>query len=250
MLDQTFRDFELIVVDDGSTDNTPHVLEQYRGRVRLVRRENGGVSAARNSGIASSAGELIAFLDSDDQWLPGKLAEQVRFFDEHPDALICQTEEIWIRNGRRVNPKRKHRKPSGMIFKPSLELCLVSPSAVMLRQKVLNQVGMFDETLPACEDYDLWLRISAKFPVFLLDSPLIVKYGGHDDQLSRAPGLDRFRIRSMTKMLDSGTLSKEQYEATIRVLDKKCEVYANGCRKRGKTDEAAYYQTLPKKYDR
>ncbi len=139
---------------------------------------------------------------------PKKLETQIHFFSQNPEALICQTEEIWIRNGRRVNPLKKHQKFSGDIFAPSLRLCLVSPSAVMIKRDLFDQVGCFDETLPACEDYDLWLRISAQFPIFLIDQPLVVKRGGHPDQLSRTtPALDRFRIQALVKILNSGAIN-------------------------------------------
>ncbi|MEN8780645.1 MAG: glycosyltransferase, partial [Desulfobacterales bacterium] len=179
VLGQTDTDFELVVVDDGSTDRTPEILDSYGDRLRVIRQANQGVSAARNRGIGDSSGPLIALLDSDDIWLPGKLSVQVDFFNKNPAALICQTEEIWIRNGLRVNPGKRHRKPFGMIFEPSLELCLVSPSAVMVRRELFEKVGLFDENLPACEDYDLWLRVGCRFPVHLIDKPLTIKRGGH-----------------------------------------------------------------------
>jgi glycosyltransferase involved in cell wall biosynthesis len=192
------------------------------------------VSAARNRGIRASSGGLIAFLDSDDLWLPQKLSRQVDFFATQPQAMICQSEEQWIRNGERVNPKTRHHKFSGMIFERSLELCLVSPSAVMLRRSLLDTVGIFDESLPACEDYDLWLRISCRYPVYLIDTALIVKRGGHADQLSRAPGLDKFRIRALRKIIDGDLLSDTQHKAAVHMLKEKCTIYANGCRKRGR----------------
>ena len=248
VLTQDFTDFELIVVDDGSTDDTFRVLDQYGDRMAVLRQSNKGVSAARNRGIASARGELIAFIDSDDLWLPAKLTRQVAFFEDHPDALINQTEEIWIRNGRRVNPKKRHRKLSGDIFIPSLELCLVSPSAVMMRKSLLDEVGHFDEALPACEDYDLWLRISYRYPVYLIDTPLIIKQGGHEDQLSRATGLDRYRVASLKKLIDSGCLSDTQSKKAVDMLQAKCAVYAAGCRKRGKRTEAQRYEQLAADY--
>ena len=248
VLAQDYKDFELIVVDDGSTDNTSEVLAPYEDDVRVLFQENKGVSAARNRGIAEASGRLIAFLDSDDLWLPQKLSAQVEFFNQRPDAFICQTGEVWVRNGRRVNPGQRHKKPSGMIFEPSLELCLVSPSAVMIRRDLLDRTGGFDETLPACEDYDLWLRISCRFPVYLIETPLIVKRGGHDDQLSKRAGLDKYRIKAIEKIIKAGILSDAQHQAALDMLQNKCGIYAAGCRKRGREEEARYYETLPNKF--
>lgn len=235
------------MVDDGSTDGTDALLEKNKGLV-IIHQENRGVSAARNRGVAASKGGLIAFLDSDDLWLPEKLSVQVAFFLENKDAEICQTQEIWIRSGKRINPKVRHLKESGNFFKRSLGLCLVSPSAVMIQKKLFERVGLFDETLPACEDYDIWLRIGAVYPIFLIDQPLTVKRGGHADQLSAASGLDKYRIQSLKKIIESGILDSEQQSATIEMLRKKAKLYASGCRKRGKLDEMAYYVNLSEKY--
>jgi len=248
VLGQTYADFELIVVDDGSTDRTPQILDAYGDRLRVIRQANQGVSAARNRGIGDSSGPLIALLDSDDIWLPEKLTVQVDFFKRYPSALICQTEEIWIRNGLRVNPGKRHRKPSGMIFERSLDLCLVSPSAVMFRRALLEDVGLFDESLPACEDYDLWLRVGCRFPVHLIDKPLTIKRGGHEDQLSRQSSLDRYRIRSLVKLIEAGGLTLIQRNSAVIALRGKCAVFANGCLKRGRLEEALHYTTLSRKY--
>jgi glycosyltransferase involved in cell wall biosynthesis len=249
VLGQTYKNLELIVVDDGSTDDTQQVLARYEGRLTAPRTHHGGPSAARNTGIRAARGDYIAFLDSDDLWLPRKLELQVRFFEKNPAARICQTEEIWIRNGVRVNPMKKHKKYSGWIFRQCLPLCIVSPSAVMLHRSIFDRIGLFDETMPACEDYDLWLRIAPHYPIYLIDRPLIIKRGGHDDQQSRTvPMLDRLRIQALCKVLAGGALNKELYGFALAELEKKCAVHANGCRKRRKIDEAAAYDRLPEQY--
>ena len=250
VLAQDLTDFELIVIDDGSGDNTAEILETYGKDIKVLHQPNSGVSAARNRGIAEAAGRWIAFLDSDDLWLPRKLSTQVKFFKGNAGALINQTQEIWIRNGRRVNPGKRHHKFSGMIFERSLALCLVSPSAVMLEKSLFDAVGVFDEHLPACEDYDLWLRISCRYPIHLIETPLIIKRGGHDDQLSKAAGLDKYRIQSLVKIIESNLLLPRQYQAAISTLKEKCAVYAAGCRKRGREDEAKHFYGLAEKYSR
>jgi glycosyltransferase involved in cell wall biosynthesis len=246
---QRGTEFEVVIVDDGSTDDTAAALEnEFGARVRILRTENRGVAAARNLGVAASRGELIAFLDSDDLWLPGKLAAQTAFFAARPEAEICQTEEIWIRNGVRVNPCAHHRKPSGDIFEPSLRRCLVSPSAVMLRRELFERVGGFDERLLVCEDYDLWLRIARDTPVWLIDRPLVIKRGGHADQLSRRFwGMDRFRVEALTRLLE-GELTPAQRQATLSVLTKKCTILAKGAARRGRHAEAEMYRLLPYRF--
>jgi glycosyltransferase involved in cell wall biosynthesis len=247
VLSQTFENYELIVVDDGSTDNTRLLLKACKD-IRVVSQENKGVSAARNRGIEAATGDYLAFLDSDDLWLPEKLDLQMAFFKTHPKAMICQTQETWIRNGKRINPKKRHRKASGMFFDRSLALCLVSPSAVIIKKELLEDVGQFDEDLPACEDYDLWLRIGARYPMFLVDEALVIKRGGHADQLSALSGLDKYRIQSLKKLLGSNMLTNEQRVATVAMLQKKCEIYAAGCMKRGKKEAAGYYRGLAERY--
>ena len=247
VLYQTFSDYEILVVDDGSGDATPEALKPFLPRIQYVAHsKNLGVSAARNTGIRESHSPLVAFLDSDDYWLPEKLAAQVSFFSKHPQAVACQTEELWIRRGVRVNPMKKHLKPSGDILEPSLRLCVVSPSAVLLKRSLLEEVGVFDEGFPACEDYDLWLRISWKYPIWLIPEPLVIKEGGAPDQLSRSiEGMDQYRIRAIVKLIDSGCLNENQTEAALKELRFKCRIYGNGCLRRGKREEGLYYLNLP-----
>jgi GT2 family glycosyltransferase len=244
VLAQTVAPAEIIVVDDGSTDHTAKVLADYENRITVLTQANAGVSSARNTGIRHSTGELVALLDSDDAWKPGKLACQAAFFKAHPDALICQTQEIWIRNGVRVNPMNKHQKPSGMIFEPSLHRCLVSPSAVMIHKKLFDRKGVFRPDFPVCEDYEFWLRVSMDTPIHLIDEAMTVKYGGHPDQLSGRHSQDRFRIEAIRDLIESGALSQGQHAAAVSVLKEKCRIYGNGCAKRGKTEEARTYLAL------
>ncbi len=244
VLFQNYPNIELIVIDDGSRDNTKELLKDYKNQIRVLTQENAGVSAARNRGIEKSRGEFIALLDSDDAWDKKKISCQMDFFMANPEALICQTQEVWIRNHKRVNPKIKHKKPSGMIFEQSLNLCLVSPSAVMMKREIFEQKGYFNEKFLVCEDYDLWLRISSTIPVFLIDKPYTIKNGGHKDQLSNLHSQDKFRIRSLKNLLDSNTLTKDQSLKAQKVFKKKCDIYGNGCIKRGRQDEGEYYLNL------
>jgi glycosyltransferase involved in cell wall biosynthesis len=241
---QTCRDFEIVVVDDASTDDTAEALAS-RDDIRVLRHAcRGGVAAARNRGAAAARGEWLAFLDSDDLWLPEKLARQMAYLKDRPGLLWCQTDEAWVRNGVRVNKPESHRKVAGRIFLPSLERCMVSPSAVILHRRLLADHGGFDEDLPAAEDYDLWLRLTWRFEVGLVDEPLIIKRGGHADQLSGQWGIDRFRIRALTKLLGEPDLPAPYGRAARRMLAVKCAIYAQGCEKRGKAAEARFYRDL------
>ena len=224
---------EVIVVDDGSTDNTQETLARDFPDVTTIRQENAGVSAARNVGIARAKGEWIALLDSDDAWLTTKLEAQLKTLSASPEARLCHTEEIWIRDGVRVNQMKKHAKSGGWLFQRSLALCCISPSAALIHRSVFEDYGDFDEGLPACEDYDLWLRITGHEPVVYVEVPQIYKYGGHEDQLSRAFwGMDRFRIAAIEKTLNMGTLSAEDEAAALRTIVKKLKILVAGARKR------------------
>lgn len=241
-------EIEVIVVDDGSTDDTEEQLGRFGDRIRYWRREHAGVSAARNHGASVAKGDWLAFLDSDDEWLPDKTRAQLELHRREPALDASQTGELWIRNGVRVNACKHHAKPRGDIFAASLERCLVSPSAVMLRRSTFADAGGFDERLPVCEDYDLWLRLSRRMPFGLVDQPLMIKHGGHADQLSaRYWGMDRFRVESLTRLL-TGELSDEQRRAAIHVLTAKCRVLANGARRRGRDGEAERYEAIAARF--
>jgi glycosyltransferase involved in cell wall biosynthesis len=238
VLAQTRAPHEVIVVDDGSTDGTADAIATDFPAVTLLRQENRGVAAARNLGVDRARGEWIAFLDSDDEWGPRKLERQLAALAAQPGYAICHTEEIWIRNGRRVNPRDRHRKSGGYIFQKCLPLCVISPSSVMIRRSLLIEAGGFDQSFPVCEDYDLWLRLCSRHPVLFVDEPLTVKYGGHDDQLSKSLwGMDRFRIRALENVLSTGGLGEDDKCAALQTIIDKMDVYIAGARKRGKHDE-------------
>jgi len=242
VLAQTLLPLEIIVVDDGSRDPTRQLMEQRFPRVRYLYQANRGVSSARNRGIEAARGDWIALLDSDDEWLPNKLKLQMRALQAQPGIRLCHTEEIWIRNGRRVNAMDKHAKGGGHIFRRCLPRCVISPSAALIHRSLLRETGLFDETLPACEDYDLWLRVCAREPVCFVETPQIRKYGGHQDQLSRRFwGMDRFRIQALEKLLRSGTLSGQQQRLATVTLLHKADILARGATKRGKPERAARY---------
>jgi len=246
---QSYSDFELIVVDDGSTDETQQELAKFRSRLRLFVKARGGVAAARNFGVSRAAGRYVAFLDSDDLWRPKKLEMQTAFMEKDPAVQICQTEEIWLRHGVRVNPRSRHQKPSGDIFMASLQLCLVSPSAVMMTKELFWRFGGFDERFPVCEDYDLWLRIAVEHRVPLIASPLTIKRGGHADQLSRSTwAIDRYRVAALQKLLRSNLQGTRRARA-LAVLRSKIAILAQGARKRGKEQEANEYEAMTAEFD-
>ncbi|MFH1622009.1 MAG: glycosyltransferase [Candidatus Omnitrophota bacterium] len=251
VLNQTYPDFQLIVVDDGSTDSTKDLLNVYIGKLRHIYQENKGPSAAKNTGIRNSQNQFIAFLDSDDCWHKDKLGIQLKAMQENPQYLISHTQEIWYKNGKLLNQKQKHKKYEGYIFDKCLPICALGMSTIMARRELFSEVGLFDENLPCCEDYDLWLRISARFPVLLIDTPLTLKDGGRPDQVSSiyARGIDKFRIQSIKGLLEKNNLNSQQRELALQELENRCKIYGLGCIKYGRQEEGQAYLDLIKNYN-
>jgi glycosyltransferase involved in cell wall biosynthesis len=242
---------EVIVVDDGSTDDTQYLVHSHFPEAHYLYQPHNGVSSARNAGIQAASGDWIAFLDSDDRWQPEKLELQAEHIQTHPEYKICHCDEIWIRNGQRVNPKKKHAKRGGNIFRHCLPLCVISPSAVMIQRDLFTEIGLFDEHLPACEDYDLWLRICALHPVLYIDKPLIIKEGGHSDQLSRHHwGMDRFRVHALEKILASNTLDAANHAAALTMLMEKLAIVIKGAVKHGNHELLESYREKQLRYCR
>ena len=247
VLAQAYPSFELIIVDDGSEDNTSELFKNYDSAIIYIKQENKGPAAARNRGIQAAQHELIAFLDSDDRFAENKLERQVRAMQEEPTYLISHTQEIWYRNGRILNQKKKHNKNNGNIFKQSLQLCAVGMSTVLMYREIFERYGLFDENYPCCEDYEFWLRVSAEQKFLLVDEPLTLKDGGRNDQISTVyrVGMDKYRIQAIMKILTSRGLTREQKEAAMAELERKCKIYGTGCIKHGRTEEGKYYLSLP-----
>ncbi len=243
---QTFRDWELLVVDDGSTDESCKIVQQFHDHcIRYVSQQHQGVSRARNTGIEQTRFPWITFLDSDDYWHPTKLQRQLEKLETSPHYQVIYTDEIWIRHGKWANPKKIHRKYSGWIYHHCLPRCIISPSSVLLHRKVVEEDGLFDEAFSVCEDYELWLRISSHRPILFLEEPLIVKTGGHTDQLSRGTwGMDRYRVKALVKIYHSGILTSQQKLWTAREIIRKAEILACGFEHRGKSEQAEYYRTI------
>jgi glycosyltransferase involved in cell wall biosynthesis len=249
VLAQKGAEWELVIVDDGSTDDTPRVLERWSdARIRKLRVEHGGVSAARNAGAALGSAPYIAFLDSDDEWLPGKLAAQLEQLGE-TELQVSQTEEIWIRRGVRVNPPAQALKSDGDLFAASLERCMITPSSVIMTRSLFEKSGGFRTDFAACEDYELWLRLTSRLPIGLIRRPLLKRYGGHDDQLSaKYPAMDHFRIRAIALLLEENDQAPERRAAALETLSRKLRIFGAGCAKRGRAEELAWCEGIRARY--
>lgn len=245
---------ELLVIDDGSTDATAAMVERLSVDapvpIRYLAQENRGVAAARNFGIRASWGRLLAFLDSDDWWERRKVERQLEAMAARPEALVSHTRETWFRRGRRVNQKRKHDPPHGDIFAASLAMCVVGMSTVMARATLFDRYGLFNEDLPCCEDYDLWLRVGCREPFLLVPEPLTCKDGGRADQLSAIHrlGMDMHRISALAALLDAGVLDPGQRRLVHAELARKCSIYGQGCIKHGRPLEGEHYLELPRRF--
>ena len=203
VLSQSYKAKEIIVIDDGSYDNTSQITQDFPN-IKYIYQDNSGVSSARNLGISNASCEWIAFLDSDDEWLETKLEEQVAFHKQESDVLMSYTDEIWIREGQSVKIPKKFKKQGLDVFRENLSFCNIAPSSVLMQRSLFESVGIFDETLEVCEDYDLWLRILMKHKIGLVAKKLITKYAGHEDQLSfKHWGMDRFRVITLEKLLQN-----------------------------------------------
>ncbi|MEW5816504.1 MAG: glycosyltransferase family A protein [Spirochaetota bacterium] len=251
---QTFRDTEVIIVDDGSNDDTLKAARRLSESAPVPTwivtiSHTGRPGTVRNRGAVSAAGKYLAFLDSDDLWLPEKLEVHLDFMRAHPGLRISHTREVWIRNGKEISQSQQKHRREGFIFQDALKKCIIGPSTVMLEKTLFNEAGGFNEKLEIAEDYELWLKITANYPVGYIDQPLTVKRAGHGDQLSEKYGqIEYFRIQALSDLLDSYSLTAENYAMAVHELVRKLRIYITGLKKRGKVDETARYEALVKKF--
>ena len=241
VLEQILKPYEVIIVDDGSSDGTSTMIKKNYPKINLICQENKGVSAARNIGIRASSGDWVCFLDSDDEWKKNKLNEQMLAIKKNTNYSFCHSNEEWIKNGKKINQKKKHKKYGGDIFKECLDMCRISPSSVMINKSVFDDIGFFNEDLVVCEDYELWLRICAHYKVLFVDEPLIIKYGGHEGQLSNSiESIEYYRIKALEYLL-STEMTYENKKEAVKILLFKLGIYLNGLKKRNKILDIVKY---------
>jgi len=241
VLEQSLKPYEVIIVDDGSSDGTSTMIKKNYPKINLICQENKGVSAARNIGIRASSGDWVCFLDSDDEWKKNKLSEQMLAIKKNTNYSFCHSNEEWIKNGKKINQKKKHKKYGGDIFKECLDMCRISPSSVIINKSVFDDIGFFNEDLVVCEDYELWLRICAHYKVLFVDEPLIIKYGGHEGQLSNSiESIEYYRIKALEYLL-STEMTYENKKEAVKILLFKLGIYLNGLKKRNKILDIVKY---------
>jgi glycosyltransferase involved in cell wall biosynthesis len=210
ILAQTYRDFELMVVDDGSEPSTRKALEPYMHRIRYVWRENGGPSAARNTGIRHASGELVAFCDHDDLWLPDKLERQMSYIESHSNAGLyyCEYSHFGDRTDKR--PRRQH---SGWVFPRLWQKRFLQTLTVVCRREVFDKAGEFDESLRYCQDYDMWLRVALHFR-FGFTGGTLARYRLHTANLARERAMEN-TLEKLSVILKAYRLGREAGQISL-----------------------------------
>jgi len=243
---QTFRDFEIVLVDDGSTDGTAEIARSFES-VRYFHQPNQLQAVARNRGLAEARGELIAFLDADDEWLPEKLERQLAFMDER-QSRISYSDCYYVRGGKSVRYSKLAPPYDGQIIEPLIEqwldYCFIAMNSVIAEKSLLEQVGGFDEVAPfrAHEDYGLWLRIAlTKTPFDYLDLPLATYYRGHVSESSDSVAMLERYAKALEYFSSHYPFSAAERVRLERALDRTNVALGAKLLKRGHFREAAPY---------
>lgn len=227
VLDQSMKDLELIVVDDGSSDNTCQLVQQFGERVRLIRQQNARVCAARNRGIREARGQYLCFMDHDDAWFPHKLEVQLKTLQQYPQAAaVCSNFICWYPDAQGVYPAIDSFKlsedllatdpeQSGWIYHRLLLDCCMLTSSTMIRAKVFEHCSAFDESLPYSEDWDLWIRLSRDYPLIKLAAPTTL-YRQHPAQGNRIVREVDYRTRLLENAVQQWGLVSQDGRAIRR----------------------------------
>jgi glycosyltransferase involved in cell wall biosynthesis len=277
VLAQSYRDCELIVVDDGSTDGTPlHVFSTFGAQPEAIEIlskmnpnavrpfshsfahdgipiqyhyiANRGLSAARNRGIKFAHGSCVAFLEAEDLWNPAHLETHATFHEENDWARVSHIGECHVRDRSRAGKARKAPPASGWIFQQALETSPICISAAMAHRTCFAECGGFDENLPACEDYDLWLRFAARYPIHFLEGTEIVRRSSRFQSSNRSWTWDRYRVYALEKSFQSGKLNAEQRLLVAEEIVKKCERLVEGFKRQKSEERANFYERKRKRF--
>jgi len=275
-LDQSFRDMEILVIDDGSSDDSAvEVLRRlgpdperaetlWRQRtasstgacgfgfwtrdlaLQYVYQSNRGMGTARNRGLQLSQGEYIAFLEPEYIWDKDHLQHQIDFFNERTDAWISHGRVVPFMRSVPRNGKKKPRGATAMEFTEVVAGTGVCASAIVIRRRCLESHGYFDENLPSCEDYDLWIRIAAHMPIYQIPEAIV-----HQKRSPSIPSwsLDRYRVYALEKAFQSGHLNSEQRHRVAEEVVERCDILVDGYRKRNNTERANFYDRKKKKFE-
>ena len=248
VLNQTYKDYEIIVVDDGSADGTRDALVPYMQKIRYHYKENGGIASAKNAGISLSETEFVAFLDHDDLWAPDKLQLQMEHFNENPQIGLVYAKYTSFRDGKELRTKPE-KGYSGWIFKELLSKSFIQTSTVVVKRECLDAVGPYDETFSLGDEYDMFLRIARKFQCGFVDKGL-TRYRVHDTNASNNDFLFDNENLGVYKKIYNNFTDLDGVEK--KILRKRIARYsmkvAEGLYRQGKQEESKKYQMEANNY--